>query len=171
MYSNFIKNLSSFYTIPNLRASATTRKIRVNVAMGRQVKDGTPCSYDDPHGICAAGKCIPFGCDYSKDLTKKFDKCGVCSGDNSQCMHVKKAYNDIGKTFKANRRLKRVVHLKTGVFNRGKWMTNGEFLNLSVIDQWVKQWIRGVIHWTSWTGWKWLKIAKKHWNSESFWAF
>ena len=82
--------------------------------MGRQVKDGTPCSYDDPHGICAAGKCIPFGCDYSKDLTKKFDKCGVCDGDNSQCMHVKKQYQDIGKTFKANRRLKRVVHLKTG---------------------------------------------------------
>ncbi|KAL4608621.1 A disintegrin and metalloproteinase with thrombospondin motifs 15 [Arapaima gigas] len=52
-----------------------------------KVVDGTPCSPDYP-SVCVQGKCIKAGCDGKLSSKKKFDKCGVCGGDNRSCKKV-----------------------------------------------------------------------------------
>lgn len=52
-----------------------------------KVVDGTPCSPDST-GVCVQGKCIKTGCDSKISSTKKFDKCGICGGDNKGCKKV-----------------------------------------------------------------------------------
>ena len=49
--------------------------------------DGTPCS-PDSLGVCVMGKCIKAGCDGKLGSTKKFNKCGMCGGDNKNCKKV-----------------------------------------------------------------------------------
>lgn len=53
----------------------------------KQVVDGTPCSPDST-GVCVQGKCIKAGCDGKIGSDKKFDKCGICGGDNKGCKKV-----------------------------------------------------------------------------------
>ncbi|XP_071757097.1 A disintegrin and metalloproteinase with thrombospondin motifs 15-like [Centroberyx gerrardi] len=52
-----------------------------------KVVDGTACSPDST-GVCVQGKCIKAGCDGKLGSTKKFDKCGICGGDNKGCKKV-----------------------------------------------------------------------------------
>ncbi|XP_013875060.1 A disintegrin and metalloproteinase with thrombospondin motifs 15 [Austrofundulus limnaeus] len=52
-----------------------------------KVVDGTPCS-PDTSALCVQGKCIKAGCDGKLGSNKKFDKCGVCGGDNHGCKKV-----------------------------------------------------------------------------------
>lgn len=52
-----------------------------------KVVDGTPCS-PDTTAVCVQGRCIKAGCDGRLDSNKKFDKCGVCGGDNLGCKKV-----------------------------------------------------------------------------------
>uniref|UniRef100_A0A8C3A4H2 ADAM metallopeptidase with thrombospondin type 1 motif, 15b n=1 Tax=Cyclopterus lumpus TaxID=8103 RepID=A0A8C3A4H2_CYCLU len=52
-----------------------------------KVVDGTPCS-PDTSAVCVQGKCIKAGCDGKLDSSRKFDKCGVCGGDNQGCKKV-----------------------------------------------------------------------------------
>lgn len=52
-----------------------------------KVVDGTPCS-PDTTAVCVQGRCIKAGCDGKLDSNKKFDKCGVCGGDNQGCKKV-----------------------------------------------------------------------------------
>ncbi|KAK1787796.1 hypothetical protein P4O66_016286, partial [Electrophorus voltai] len=52
-----------------------------------KVVDGTPCS-PDSSAVCVQGKCTKAGCDGKLGSSKKFDKCGVCGGDNRNCKKV-----------------------------------------------------------------------------------
>ncbi|XP_006642324.3 A disintegrin and metalloproteinase with thrombospondin motifs 15 [Lepisosteus oculatus] len=52
-----------------------------------KVVDGTPCT-PDSSSVCVQGKCIKAGCDGKLSSKKKFDKCGVCGGDNKSCKKV-----------------------------------------------------------------------------------
>uniref|UniRef100_A0A3B3BQ08 ADAM metallopeptidase with thrombospondin type 1 motif 15 n=1 Tax=Oryzias melastigma TaxID=30732 RepID=A0A3B3BQ08_ORYME len=52
-----------------------------------KVVDGTPCS-PDTTAVCVQGKCIKAGCDGKLESNRKFDKCGVCGGDNQGCKKV-----------------------------------------------------------------------------------
>ncbi|XP_032446563.1 A disintegrin and metalloproteinase with thrombospondin motifs 15 [Xiphophorus hellerii] len=52
-----------------------------------KVVDGTPCS-PDTSAVCVQGICIKAGCDGKLDSDKKFDKCGVCGGDNQSCKKI-----------------------------------------------------------------------------------
>ncbi|XP_074072390.1 A disintegrin and metalloproteinase with thrombospondin motifs 15 [Macrotis lagotis] len=52
-----------------------------------KVVDGTPCTPDST-SVCVQGKCIKAGCDGNLGSKKKFDKCGVCGGDNKSCKRV-----------------------------------------------------------------------------------
>ncbi|KAJ8397197.1 hypothetical protein AAFF_G00440310 [Aldrovandia affinis] len=52
-----------------------------------KVTDGTPCSPDSP-AVCVQGRCIRAGCDGKLSSNKKFDKCGVCGGDNRSCKKI-----------------------------------------------------------------------------------
>lgn len=52
-----------------------------------KVVDGTLCSPDST-SVCVQGKCIKAGCDGNLGSKKKFDKCGVCGGDNKSCKRV-----------------------------------------------------------------------------------
>uniref|UniRef100_A0A673C4M2 Peptidase M12B domain-containing protein n=1 Tax=Sphaeramia orbicularis TaxID=375764 RepID=A0A673C4M2_9TELE len=40
------------------------------------------------HSVCVQGRCIKAGCDGKLDSNKKFDKCGVCGGDNQGCKKI-----------------------------------------------------------------------------------
>ncbi|KAF7281742.1 hypothetical protein GWI33_004301 [Rhynchophorus ferrugineus] len=48
--------------------------------------DGTPCSYDNMDNICVKGKCYKVGCDGILNSSLTRDSCGVCGGDDSQCL-------------------------------------------------------------------------------------
>ncbi|XP_076832007.1 A disintegrin and metalloproteinase with thrombospondin motifs 15 [Brachyhypopomus gauderio] len=52
-----------------------------------KVVDGTLCS-PDTSAICVQGKCVKAGCDSKLRSNMKFDKCGVCGGDNQNCKKV-----------------------------------------------------------------------------------
>ncbi|XP_007894294.1 A disintegrin and metalloproteinase with thrombospondin motifs 15 [Callorhinchus milii] len=52
-----------------------------------KVVDGTPCM-PDTSAVCVQGQCIKAGCDGKLGSKKKFDKCGVCGGDNKSCKKV-----------------------------------------------------------------------------------
>ncbi|KAI7800636.1 A disintegrin and metalloproteinase with thrombospondin motifs 15 [Triplophysa rosa] len=52
-----------------------------------KVVDGTPCS-PDTSAVCVQGKCIKAGCDSKLNSDVKFDKCGICGGDNQNCKKV-----------------------------------------------------------------------------------
>ncbi|KAJ1175049.1 hypothetical protein NDU88_000340 [Pleurodeles waltl] len=52
-----------------------------------KVVDGTRCTPDST-SLCVQGKCIKAGCDGQLNSKKKFDKCGVCGGDNKNCKKV-----------------------------------------------------------------------------------
>ncbi|XP_039619928.1 A disintegrin and metalloproteinase with thrombospondin motifs 15-like [Polypterus senegalus] len=52
-----------------------------------KVVDGTPCT-PDSSAVCVQGRCIKAGCDGKLSSNKKFDKCGVCGGDNKTCKKV-----------------------------------------------------------------------------------
>ena len=56
--------------------------------MGDPVKDGTRCSYLDDYGICVQGVCQNMGCDMVLGSAKRYDKCGICGGDDRHCMQV-----------------------------------------------------------------------------------
>ncbi|XP_029467820.1 ADAMTS-like protein 2 [Rhinatrema bivittatum] len=57
-----------------------------------QARDGTSCKYSDYRGVCVSGKCEPIGCDGVLFSTHTLDKCGVCQGDGSSCIHVTGSY-------------------------------------------------------------------------------
>ncbi|CAG02879.1 unnamed protein product [Tetraodon nigroviridis] len=69
-------NLSAEQTAPAISTSWLPR-----------LWDGTPCSPDST-GVCVQGKCIKAGCDGKIGSDKKFDKCGICGGDNKGCKKV-----------------------------------------------------------------------------------
>ncbi|XP_048839023.1 A disintegrin and metalloproteinase with thrombospondin motifs 15a [Brienomyrus brachyistius] len=52
-----------------------------------KVVDGTPCS-PDSSSVCVQGKCMKAGCDGKLSSKKKFDKCGLCGGDNRGCKKI-----------------------------------------------------------------------------------
>ncbi|XP_051967516.1 A disintegrin and metalloproteinase with thrombospondin motifs 15-like [Xyrauchen texanus] len=52
-----------------------------------KVVDGTLCS-PDSSSVCVQGKCIKAGCDGKLGSNKKFDRCGICGGDNKNCKKV-----------------------------------------------------------------------------------
>uniref|UniRef100_A0A8C5PQP6 ADAMTS like 2 n=1 Tax=Leptobrachium leishanense TaxID=445787 RepID=A0A8C5PQP6_9ANUR len=57
-----------------------------------QARDGTSCKYSDYRGVCVSGKCEPIGCDGVLFSTHTLDKCGVCQGDGSSCVHISGNY-------------------------------------------------------------------------------
>lgn len=61
--------------------------VTVSLGLVFQVVDGTLCS-PDTSAVCVQGKCIKAGCDGKLDSNRKFDKCGVCGGDNQGCKKV-----------------------------------------------------------------------------------
>uniref|UniRef100_H3DA49 ADAM metallopeptidase with thrombospondin type 1 motif 15 n=1 Tax=Tetraodon nigroviridis TaxID=99883 RepID=H3DA49_TETNG len=75
-----------------------------------KVVDGTPCSPDTP-SLCIQGRCIKAGCDGRLNSRKKFDKCGVCGGNNQGCKKVS------GRFAKPIRGYNFVVTLPVGAAN------------------------------------------------------
>ncbi|KAK7498556.1 hypothetical protein BaRGS_00010216 [Batillaria attramentaria] len=68
------------------------------VTIDVDVSDGVPCSYDQPTDICYLGKCLKVGCDGVRNSTKKFDSCGVCGGNHSQCKTVSGHFTRVPKS-------------------------------------------------------------------------
>ena len=80
--------LSSSFILSFLPADVwSIKRSRDVMSETLQVVDGTPCS-PDTSAVCVQGKCIKAGCDGKLDSNRKFDKCGVCGGDNQGCKKV-----------------------------------------------------------------------------------
>ncbi|KAM9469653.1 A disintegrin and metalloproteinase with thrombospondin motifs 15 [Clarias gariepinus] len=52
--------------------------------LAAKVVDGTLCS-PDTSAVCVQGKCFKAGCDGKLSSNLKFDRCGVCGGNNQNC--------------------------------------------------------------------------------------
>lgn len=57
-----------------------------------KVLDGTKCGLNS-YNICVNGLCRPGGCDNALFSNTTLDECGVCGGDNSQCVEMSGHYN------------------------------------------------------------------------------
>ena len=56
------------------------------------VPDGTPCSYDAPHGaMCIMGQCVAAGCDkkIGQEAIMTADECGICGGGGRSCRTIR----------------------------------------------------------------------------------
>ncbi|KAM7148838.1 A disintegrin and metalloproteinase with thrombospondin motifs 16 isoform 1-T1 [Molossus nigricans] len=60
-------------------------------SLSNKVKDGTPCS-EDSRNVCIDGICERVGCDNILGSNAMEDSCGVCEGNNSDCMTHKGLY-------------------------------------------------------------------------------
>ncbi|XP_004698457.2 A disintegrin and metalloproteinase with thrombospondin motifs 16 [Echinops telfairi] len=60
-------------------------------SLSNKVKDGTPCS-EDSRNVCVDGICERVGCDNILGSDAIEDSCGVCKGNNSDCMIHKGLY-------------------------------------------------------------------------------
>ncbi|XP_036871418.2 A disintegrin and metalloproteinase with thrombospondin motifs 16 [Manis javanica] len=60
-------------------------------SLSNKVKDGTPCS-EDSRNVCIDGICEKVGCDNILGSDAVEDLCGVCKGNNSDCMTHKGLY-------------------------------------------------------------------------------
>lgn len=76
-----IVEFSDLFGIPSFKSCM------MRCLQNMQVVDGTPCS-PDTSAVCVQGKCIKAGCDGKLNSNRKFDKCGVCGGDNKGCKKV-----------------------------------------------------------------------------------
>ncbi|XP_065833779.1 A disintegrin and metalloproteinase with thrombospondin motifs 18-like isoform X2 [Oscarella lobularis] len=56
-----------------------------------RVVDGTACG---DSGVCVEGACRAVGCDGVFDSDRRFDKCGVCGGDDSTCIIISDQFTD-----------------------------------------------------------------------------
>ncbi|XP_056648197.1 A disintegrin and metalloproteinase with thrombospondin motifs 2-like isoform X3 [Diorhabda sublineata] len=52
--------------------------------------DGSLCSYENNDNICVQGVCHVVGCDGILHSPLRRDRCGVCGGDNSDCIEMKR---------------------------------------------------------------------------------
>uniref|UniRef100_A0A336JY65 CSON006040 protein n=1 Tax=Culicoides sonorensis TaxID=179676 RepID=A0A336JY65_CULSO len=55
-----------------------------------RVKDGTPCTRDG-FDKCFNGVCEPAGCDNVLGSSATLDRCGICGGNNSTCIDIRKS--------------------------------------------------------------------------------
>nr|XP_023012817.1 A disintegrin and metalloproteinase with thrombospondin motifs 2-like [Leptinotarsa decemlineata] len=55
--------------------------------------DGTPCSYENQDNICVQGACQIVGCDAILHSTLRRDRCGICGGNNSDCLEMKVSFD------------------------------------------------------------------------------
>ncbi|XP_060523804.1 A disintegrin and metalloproteinase with thrombospondin motifs 2-like isoform X2 [Cylas formicarius] len=86
--------------------------------------DGTPCSYENQDDICVQGWCQTVGCDGKLNSTVTRDSCGVCGGDDSQCVaadtvsrrRLKRSLSRIGVIPKMARQIRVEANVTVGHF-------------------------------------------------------
>ncbi|XP_067139021.1 ADAMTS-like protein 5 isoform X1 [Centruroides vittatus] len=71
-----------------LRCQAKDRSLTYSFG---KVIDGTRC-FPGGEELCVNGRCLPVGCDKKVGSDTNYDKCGVCGGNNSTCIHYKDIY-------------------------------------------------------------------------------
>ncbi|XP_064200825.1 A disintegrin and metalloproteinase with thrombospondin motifs 20 isoform X1 [Anguilla rostrata] len=71
------------------RAAGTTAYYQLK----DRVIDGTQCG-PDTNDICVQGLCRQAGCDHVLNSKARYDKCGVCGGDNSSCKTLTGTFNN-----------------------------------------------------------------------------
>ncbi|XP_064618507.1 A disintegrin and metalloproteinase with thrombospondin motifs 12-like isoform X2 [Lineus longissimus] len=64
-----------------------------SVMLKDMVTDGTSCAVGK-RDMCISGKCRRVGCDWTIDSKAKEDRCGMCHGDGSTCLTVKKEFTE-----------------------------------------------------------------------------
>lgn len=71
-----------------LRCQAKDRSLTYSFG---KVIDGTRC-FPGGEELCVNGRCLPVGCDKKVGSDTNYDKCGICGGNNSTCIHYKDIY-------------------------------------------------------------------------------
>lgn len=119
-FAGYLPDIEACQLVCAAKPRSGSKRDLINIRMSQPVKDGTRCSYDDPHGICTGGRCVQYGCDYSTNINMKFDRCGRCNGRDENCIHVQKHDIDITRKILSAakpQKMHKVVQLTPGSRN------------------------------------------------------
>ncbi|XP_038966002.1 A disintegrin and metalloproteinase with thrombospondin motifs 16 isoform X2 [Rattus norvegicus] len=115
-------------------------------SLSNKVKDGTPCS-EDSRNVCIDGMCEKVGCDNVLGSDATEDSCGVCQGNNSDCVMHRGLYS---KNHPTNQYY-HVVTIPSGARSIHIYETNISTSYISVRNSVKKYYLNG--HWSvDWPG-------------------
>ncbi|KFO38468.1 A disintegrin and metalloproteinase with thrombospondin motifs 16 [Fukomys damarensis] len=116
-------------------------------SLSNKVKDGTPCS-EDSRNVCIDGICERVGCDNILGSDAAEDSCGVCKGNNSNCMTHRGVYNKHHHT----NQYYHMITIPSGARSIHIYETNISTSYISVRNILKRYYLNG--HWTvDWPGW------------------
>ncbi|XP_023416681.2 A disintegrin and metalloproteinase with thrombospondin motifs 16 isoform X2 [Cavia porcellus] len=116
-------------------------------SLSNKVKDGTPCS-EDSRNVCIDGICERVGCDNILGSDAVEDSCGVCRGNNSDCVTHKGVYSKPHHT----NQYYHMVSIPSGARSIRIYEMNVSTSYISVRNVFRRYYLNG--QWTvDWPGW------------------
>ncbi|XP_064474281.1 A disintegrin and metalloproteinase with thrombospondin motifs 7-like isoform X2 [Ornithodoros turicata] len=115
-----------------------------SVMLQESVVDGTPCS-PGSRDVCINGKCKRVACDWGIESSAQEDRCGICHGDGTQCITVRKeftqkqglGYIEVGKIPKGARNIHIEEVAQSSNYVAIQGAADGEFF---LNGEWFIQW-------------------------------
>ncbi|XP_021036197.1 A disintegrin and metalloproteinase with thrombospondin motifs 16 [Mus caroli] len=115
-------------------------------SLSNKVKDGTPCS-EDSRNVCIDGMCEKVGCDNVLGSDATEDSCGVCKGNNSDCVTHRGLYSKHHST----NQYYHMVTIPSGARSIHIYETNISTSYISVRNSLKRYYLNG--HWSvDWPG-------------------
>uniref|UniRef100_A0A8C6HFY9 ADAM metallopeptidase with thrombospondin type 1 motif 16 n=1 Tax=Mus spicilegus TaxID=10103 RepID=A0A8C6HFY9_MUSSI len=115
-------------------------------SLSNKVKDGTPCS-EDSRNVCIDGMCEKVGCDNVLGSDATEDSCGVCKGNNSDCVMHRGLYSKHHST----NQYYHMVTIPSGARSIHIYETNISTSYISVRNSLKRYYLNG--HWSvDWPG-------------------
>ncbi|XP_028638577.1 A disintegrin and metalloproteinase with thrombospondin motifs 16 [Grammomys surdaster] len=115
-------------------------------SLSNKVKDGTPCS-EDSRNVCIDGMCEKVGCDNVLGSDATEDSCGVCKGNNSDCIMHRGVYSKHHST----NQYYHIVTIPSGARSIHIYETNISTSYISVRNSLKRYYLNG--HWSvDWPG-------------------
>lgn len=115
-----------------------------SVMLQESVVDGTPCS-PGSRDVCINGKCRRVACDWGIESSAQEDRCGICHGDGTQCITIRKefvqeeglGYTEVGKIPAGARNIRIEEVAESSNYLAIQGATDGEFF---LNGEWFIQW-------------------------------
>ncbi|CAN8005243.1 unnamed protein product [Ixodes hexagonus] len=115
-----------------------------SLMLKESVTDGTPCS-PGARDVCINGKCRRVSCDWGIETSAQEDRCGICHGDGTRCITVRKeftqkeglGYTEIGRIPKGARNLRVEELASSSNYLAVQGASDGEFF---LNGDWFVQW-------------------------------
>lgn len=115
-----------------------------SLMLKESVTDGTPCS-PGARDVCINGKCRRVSCDWGIETSAQEDRCGICHGDGTRCITVRKeftqkeglGYTEIGRIPRGARNLRVEELASSSNYLAVQGASDGEFF---LNGDWFVQW-------------------------------